>query len=305
MAPATPLSYNRTMEKKPLEPATRYIGTAGWSYADWNGIVYPQKRGSGFHALDCLQQWFNLVEINASFYRPPQSKHAEAWVKRVANHPDFQFTAKLWERFTHHRHAWPTSLEVAQFRDGLAPLKEAGRLGALLVQFPWSFRRTPENRLWLGKIADEFSDYPLVVELRHETWNLPEVYQGLSERNIAFCNIDQPLFKDSIAPSAHVTAPLAYVRFHGRNYDNWFREGAGQNERYDYLYSEDELRPWLDKIREMETKAKSVYVVTNNHFQGQAVANALEIHAALGGTLQQLPETLVARYPQLGKLNRA
>lgn len=276
-----------------------YIGTAGWSYADWNGIVYPAKRGRTFHALDCLQQWFNTVEINSSFYRPPSPKHAESWVKRVAEREDFLFTAKLWERFTHHRDSWPGPSEIAQYRDGVAPLKEAGRLGAVLVQFPWSYRRTPENRLWLGKVVDAFSDYPLVVELRHSTWDLPEVYSGLRERGIAFCNIDQPLFKDSIEPSEHVTAPLAYVRFHGRNYDNWFREDAGQNERYDYLYSEDELKPWLAKLRSMRQKAEKVYVVTNNHFQGQAVANALEIQAALGGAKYELPDHLLAAYPRL------
>jgi uncharacterized protein YecE (DUF72 family) len=278
-----------------------YIGTAGWSYADWNGIVYPPKRGTGFHALTWLQQWFNTVEINSSFYRPPQAKHAESWVRLVADHADFQFTAKLWERFTHHRQSWPTAGEIAQYRDGIAPLIDAGRLGAVLVQFPWSFRRTPENRLWLGKIADAFSDYPLVVELRHETWNLPEVFEGLRARGIAFCNIDQPIFKDSIEPSAHVTAPLAYVRFHGRNYDNWFREGAGQNERYDYLYSEEDLKPWLEKLKTMQTQAQDVYVVTNNHFQGQAVANALEIHTAMGGAKYTLPEHLLAAYPRLGR----
>ncbi len=279
-----------------------YIGTAGWSYADWNGIVYPEKRGKGFHALPWLARWFNTVEINSSFYRPPAAKHAESWVRLVADHPDFQFTAKLWERFTHHRESWPMPSEIKQYRDGIRPLKAAGRLGAVLVQFPWSFRRTAENRLWLGKVADEFSDYPLVVELRHSTWDLPEVYAGLQERDIAFCNIDQPIFKDSIGPSDRVTAPLAYVRFHGRNYDNWFREGAGQNERYDYLYSEEELKPWLAKLRNMQAKAEKVYVVTNNHFQGQAVVNALEIQAAMGGDVGGLPETLLEKYPRLRSL---
>jgi len=282
-----------------------YIGTAGWSYADWNGIVYPKKRGGGFHALTWLQQWFNTVEINSSFYHPPQAKHAQSWVRLVSDNPTFQFTAKLWERFTHHRHAWPSTAEIAQYKDGIAPLHDSGRLGALLVQFPWSFRRTPENRIWLGKVVEEFSAYPLVVEIRHETWNIPEVYAGFRERSIAFCNIDQPIFKDSIEASDHVTAPLAYVRFHGRNYDNWFREGAGQNERYDYLYSEAELAPWLAKLKHMQSQAKNVYVVTNNHFQGQAVVNALEIHTAMGGARHQLPEHLLAAYPRLKKVAEA
>jgi len=279
-----------------------YIGTAGWSYADWNGIVYPEQQGGGFHPLDVLQQWFNTVEINASFYRPPLAKHAESWVRRVAGHPDFLFTAKLWQRFTHQRAAWPSDAETRQFTEGIAPLQESGRLGALLVQFPWSFRRTPENRLWLGRIVETFGSCPLAVEVRHTSWDTPEVYAGFRERGIAFCNIDQPVIGDSIAPSEHITAPLAYVRFHGRNYDNWFRKGAGQNERYDYLYSEEELRPWLERLKNMRAKAEKIFVVTNNHFQGQAVANALEIQAAMGGAVGKLPEGLLEAYPRLRAL---
>lgn len=281
-----------------------FVGTAGWSYADWNGIVYPATPGKGFHPLDVLTQWFNTVEINASFYRPPQASHARSWVKRVAGHPDFQFTTKLWERFTHQRNTWPTEGEIAEFKTGIAPLHDAGRLGALLVQFPWSFRRTRENRVWLGRVVETFAEYPLVVEVRHSTWDLPEVYDAFHDRNIAFCNIDQPLFKDSIEPTDHVTAPVAYVRFHGRNYDNWFREGAGRDARYDYLYSEDELKPWLASLKQMQAVAKSVYVITNNHFQGQAVANALEIHAALGAAKYTLPATLLEAYPRLKALAR-
>lgn len=276
-----------------------YIGTAGWSYADWNGIVYPEKSPPGFHPLNVLTQWFNTVEINSSFYHPPEARQAERWARLVVGHPDFQFAAKLWERFTHHRDTWPTDAEIRQYKNGIAPLREAGRLGAVLAQFPWSFRRTPENRMWLGRIAECFADYPLSVEVRHATWNQPEVFAGFRERGIAFCNIDQPLFSDSIEPSEHVTAPLAYVRFHGRNHANWFREGAGRNARYDYLYSEEELQPWLDRIRHMQSEAKSVYVVTNNHFQGQAVANALEIGAAFGAAKYRLPAPLLEMYPRL------
>jgi uncharacterized protein YecE (DUF72 family) len=288
-----------------VEAAKLYVGTAGWSYADWNGIVYPTSARGDFHPLDVLSGWFNTVEINASFYRPPLATHAEAWVRRVSGLDDFQFTAKLWQRFTHQRESWPAPGEIEVYKHGVAPLVEAGRLGALLAQFPWSFRRTPENRTWLARMADCFAGYPLVVEVRHTSWDRPEVFEGLRERGIAFCNIDQPVIGDSIGPSAHVTAPLAYVRFHGRNYENWFREGAGQNERYDYLYSEDELKPWLGRLKQIQAQSRSLYVVTNNHFQGQAVVNALEIYAALGAAkYAQLPPGLLHAYPRLRQLLR-
>lgn len=289
-----------------MDAANLHIGTAGWSYADWKGIVYPDVQPRGFHALDVLARWFNLVEINSSFYHPPSARNAEAWARRVAPYPEFQFTAKIWQRFTHERGSWPSEPEIRQYTEGIAPLREAGRLGAVLAQFPWSFRRTAANRQWLARVCDCFAGYPLVVELRHASWDVPELYAGFAAREIAFCNIDQPLFEDSIAPTAHVTAPLAYVRLHGRNYEHWFREESGPNDRYNYLYNEEELNPWLERIQAMRGRARSVYAVTNNHFRGQAVANALEIAAGLGAAKYGgLPPGLLAAYPRLRALARA
>jgi uncharacterized protein YecE (DUF72 family) len=212
------------------------------------------------------------------------------------------FTAKLWERFTHQRGAWATDAEIRLFTDGIAPLVEAGKLGALLVQFPWSFKRTPENRTWLARVLDAFADYPLALEVRHASWDRPEVYAGLAERNVAFCNIDQPMFAKSIGPSAAVTARLGYVRLHGRNHDDWFRQDAGRDDRYNYLYTEDELKPWLNKIQAVRKKVDAAYVITNNHFQGQAVVNALEIQGGLGKRAFVLPQHLIDKYPRLRKL---
>ena len=281
-------------------PAARiHVGPAGWSYEDWKGIVYPTRMPRSLHPLTFLCQYFDAMEINSSFYYPANPKHAESWVKKVEANPAFLFTAKLWERFSHQRTSWPSETEVRQFREGLQPLFDAGRLGAVLVQFPWSYRRTPENRQWLARIVETFPEYPLVVELRHETWNVPEVYTGLAERGIAFCNIDQPLFAHSIAPSAQVTAPVGYIRLHGRNYGNWFREEAGRDDRYDYLYSEEELKPWLEKLEGMRPLVNDLFVITNNHYRGQAVVNALEIQAAIGREIPPLPAGLVAAYPRL------
>jgi uncharacterized protein YecE (DUF72 family) len=280
------------------------VGPAGWSYEDWKGIVYPPDVGRGLHALTFLAEYFDTVEVNASFYRPPNPKHCASWVEKVSGNPNFIFTLKLWERFTHQRETFPTAAEVTRFSESIAPVHAAGKLGAILVQFPWSFRRTPENRVWLGRVFEAFGAFPLSVELRHSTWDVAALYTGLEERNIAFCNIDQPLFNDSIAPSDRVTAPFGYARFHGRNEANWFREGAGRNARYDYLYSEDELKPWLEKLQGMRKKANDLFIVTNNHYRGQAVVNALEIQAALGRVVPRLPAHLVVAYPRLKQLLR-
>ncbi|HOZ45546.1 MAG TPA: DUF72 domain-containing protein [Candidatus Hydrogenedentes bacterium] len=281
------------------------IGPAGWSYEDWKGIVYPPDMPRGFHALTYLAGFFDTVEVDSTFYRPPNWRHCASWLQKTAENPRFMFTMKLWQRFTHERGDWPSAVETRQVVDGMAPLVEAGKLGALLVQFPWSFKRTPENRTWLARIVETFADYSLAVEIRHASWDRPEMLDGLGQRKVAFCNIDQPVFNDSIGPSDHVTAPMAYVRFHGRNYDNWFRDDAKPYERYDYLYTRDELKPWIEKVEKIRKLAVEIYVITNNHYRGQAVVNAFELAAGLGKTEFVLPSHLVAAYPRLKDLGRA
>ena len=283
------------------DPIVR-VGPAGWSYEDWKGLVYPEPLPRDMHALDLLCEWFDTVEINSTFYRPPNPRHCESWVRKIEKKPRFMFTAKLWRRFTHERETWPSSKEVTEFIQGIGPLDDAGRLGAILVQFPWSFRRNDENRRWLGQIVETFGAYPLAIEVRHSSWDRPEVYRGFEEHRVAFCNIDQPMFNDSIGPSGHVTAPLAYVRLHGRNRENWFREGAGRDARYDYLYSSDELKPWIAKIESIRERAKEIYAITNNHYRGQAVVNAFEIEGALGRRDLKPPPHLVEVYPRLKAL---
>jgi uncharacterized protein YecE (DUF72 family) len=275
------------------------VGPAGWAYEDWKGIVYPPGMPRSLHPLKYLSTFFDAIEVNSTFYRAPDRRQCANWVRQAADNARFMFTLKLWERFTHQRDSWPDEAEARAVHDGMAPLVEAGKLGALLVQFPWSFKRTPENRNWLARVLDAFAGYPLALEIRHASWNRPEVYEGLAERRVAFCNIDQPLFRDSLAPSAQVTARVGYVRLHGRNYDDWFREDAGRDERYNYLYPPEELKPWLDKVERIRLQADEVYVITNNHYRGQAVVNAFEIQAGLGKTDFVLPPHLVAAYPRL------
>ena len=274
------------------------VGPAGWSYKDWRGIVYPANSGSKFDPLSFLATYFDTIEINSSFYRPPAASSAVSWAKRVAHNPNFKFTAKLYQRFTHKR-GQATDEDERAVREGIDPLVEAEKFGALLIQFPWSFKNTEEDRDYLSRLLDRFKDYPLVVEIRHASWNDPAIYQSLERRDVGFCNIDQPLFARSIKPSARVTSRVGYVRLHGRNYENWFSEKATPADRYDYLYSVEELEPWVDKVKSVAIESEETFVVTNNHFRGKGVVNALEIKALLEGERVPGPVSLVEEYPRI------
>ena len=276
------------------------FGPAGWDYPDWAGKVYPAPKPKGFDPLRYLADFFQTVEINSTFYRPPAPKVAQQWVERVRDHQDFQFTAKLFRRFTHERSTAWTVDEVDAVRAGLDPLAGADKLGALLLQFPWSFRNTEENREWLRDLAKAFRDYPLVVEVRHISFNEPDFYAELAASRIGIVNLDQPMFRNSLPPSARATSATGYVRVHGRNYKDWFRKTAGRDERYDYLYSAAELKPWAERTKALakEPGVTDVYVVNNNHFAGQAVTNALMLEAQVTGQRVRVPETLLATYPK-------
>ncbi len=274
------------------------VGPAGWSYDDWAGVVYPKPKPRGFDPLAFLAGFFDALELNVSFYRPITARDAALWLARTDFNPDFRFTAKLWRRFTHERGSPWTAADVRHTREGLDALHEAGRLGAVLVQFPWSFRNDADNRDWLDGVVRTFSDWPLVLEVRHASWNAPDVYAELAERGVGFVNIDQPLFQHSLAPSARATSPVGYVRVHGRNYRNWFRKSASALERYDYLYPARELEPWAERTKELAAhpRVEDVYVVTNNHVRGKGIANAMMLQTMLTGRAVHAPETLVREY---------
>lgn len=276
------------------------IGPAGWSYKDWEGIVYPQKPGARFDPLEYLTRFFDTIEINSSFYRPPTPKTTKSWASRVSGNRNFIFTAKLHRLFTHER-GKATLKDEKEFRDGMEPLVMAGKLGALLLQFPWSFKNTDEERQYLFNLIDRFKQYPLVLEVRHSSWNQEQIYETLEELGVGICNIDQPLFSRSIKPSALTTSSIGYVRLHGRNYQNWFRDQAVRDDRYNYLYSLNQLEPWITNIQEVARHTKETYVITNNHFRGQAVVNALEIKATIEARKVESPTPLFDVYPRLAE----
>ena len=275
------------------------FGPAGWSYKDWEGIVYPQRKPASFHPLDYLPRFFDIIEINSTFYRPPSMRMTLSWLKRIATFPHFKLSVKLHQMFSHERTNF-TQADIDQFKLGLEPLRSQGKLAALLAQFPWSFTYTPPNFQYLISLFKHFTDYPLAVEVRHASWHKRSFFQMLHDHGVAFCNIDQPQIGRSLPPTAYATTPeLAYVRLHGRNRRDWFRQEASRDERYNYLYSPQELAEWVEKIKILKEKAGQVIVITNNHYRGQAVVNALQLKNILTGEKFPLPPSLVKHYPQL------
>ncbi len=286
------------------------VGTAGWSYKDWEGIFYPPgMRQRKVHPLEYLARFFDTTEINTSFYGPLKPELVKLWCRKVAAvNPQFLFTAKLYRAFTHSPNSIaeptsaasirPTDEDEIKTREGLDALASEGKLGALLIQFPVSFKNTSLNREYLERLVRQFIEYPCVVEVRDSSWNNPDTLANFAQRNVGFCNIDQPVIGRSLGPTEHVTASIAYVRLHGRNYDQWF-DFDNRDDRYNYLYGEKELEDWKERIRNVAEKARATYVITNNHFESKAGVNALELKAMVTGKRVSAPPTLIQKYPEL------
>jgi uncharacterized protein YecE (DUF72 family) len=289
------------------------IGTAGWSYKDWDGIFYPsgmQRRKQ--HPLEYLARFFDTTEINTSFYGPLKPELAKLWCRKVtAVNKKFLFTAKLYRAFTHSPIAVmeptsaatirPTDEDEIRTREGLDAIASEGLLGALLIQFPVSFKNTSLNREYLDRLLRQFIEYPRVVEVRDSSWNNAETLAAFTEKNVGFCNIDQPVLGRSLAPTEHVTAAIGYVRLHGRNYEQWF-DSDNRNDRYNYLYNERELGGWKERIESVAARTQTTYVITNNHFESKAGVNALELKAMISGKRVLAPPTLMQKYPELRRI---
>src|SRR5258708_39893076 len=296
-----------------VHPKDVRIGTAGWSYKDWDGIFYPsgmQRRKQ--HPLEYLARFFDTTEINTSFYGPVKPELAKLWCRKVAAvNKNFVFTAKLYRAFTHSPMSVmeptsaasirPTDEDETRTREGLDAIANEGRLGALLIQFPVSFKNTSLNREYLERLLRQFIEYPRVVEVRHSSWNDAATLASFAQRNVGFCNIDQPVLGRSLGPTQHVTGTIGYIRLHGRNYEQWF-DSDNRNDRYNYLYSAPELAGWTEKIISVAERAQTTYVITNNHFESKAGVNALELKALINGRRVSAPPTLIQKYPELRRI---
>jgi len=247
-----------------------FVGTAGYSYEDWVGPFYPGiTRKLDF--LNFYAQQFSLVEVNYTYYQMPNARTLAAMSAKTG--PGFQFAIKANSTMTHERNASPA--DFADFAAALQPLREASKLACVLAQFPSSFHATSANADYLRRFRELLPDLPVVIEFRSRQWITQKTFEFLQDMNFGFCCVDQPRFHSLVPPVAEVTSDIGYLRFHGRNYDKWFNHSEAW-ERYDYLYSEEELAEWVDKVADMTQQAKTVYVVFNNHYQGQAVQNALQ-----------------------------
>jgi len=291
------------------------VGTAGWSYEDWKGIVYPSRAPSGFDPLAFHASLFDTNEINSTFYRIPAVQTTRSWSRRVAHNPRFAFTAKLFRGFTHERTAG--SSEEKDYLAAMEPLAADGRLAEVLVQFPVSFRNTAENRASLAAILERFRALPLAAEFRHASWNRDDARELLTERGTLFVNIDQPWIGENLRATDHVAPGRAYYRFHGRNAAKWFGPDTSNEERYNYLYTPSQIEKAAARVETASQEAASgkgargaagtagVAAIFNNHFRGQAVANAIQLQHVLTGELVAVPETLRAAYPALAGITEA
>lgn len=260
-------------------PHPVFIGTSGFSYADWKGPFYPAALRPG-DMLAYYSRFFSACELNASYYRIPTPASVAAMIRKSEG--KVRFVVKTHGAMTHQRSA--SEADYRQFREALQPLQNAGLLGAVLAQFPYSFPNSLDHR---GYVADLRARLPegaeMVAEFRHQSWNHPEVVRWLSGLRIGIVNVDEPALRGLLPPTSHVTSAVGYVRFHGRNREKWFKKDAQPWERYDYSYAEDELREWVPRIQTIARQAEQTYVFFNNHWQSQAVANARQLSALLGG----------------------
>jgi uncharacterized protein YecE (DUF72 family) len=308
------------------------VGTSGWSYPSgrgtWNGIFYPaaseRRRGAGgggakppgskFDELAFYAEHFDTVEVNSSFYRVPTPQTTRQWAERTP--ASFEFSLKLYQKFTHPEMfakatgADPSALgapDVDELRRALDPLAEAGKLGPLLAQFPASFKNEGSNPAYLEWLLTAFKEYRIAVELRHRSFS--DDPQGtlalLGEFGAALVQIDEPKFRLSIRQTLLPNVrTFYYMRLHGRNADQWWRHDKSED-RYNYLYTGDELEPIVEAAESASRDVKKAYLYTNNHFSAKSVANAATIKHKLGQPLDgAYPEAFVERFPDLKGLVR-
>jgi len=251
------------------------LGTSGFSYDDWVGEVYPPDLPRG-RWLPHYAEMFDTVELNVTYYRVPEAKTVRGWIDRT---PDgFLFSVKAHQGLTHERE----TAGFGEFRESVAPLAEAGKLGCVLAQFPHSFHVSAANRAYLPRLREGLGDLPAVVEFRDAKWVSEETFEQLAGLGLGYCCVDEPNLPGLMPPEARATGPLAYVRFHGRNAGKWWEHEAAW-ERYDYRYADSELLDWAEKIQRLDGEVPLTLVYANNHYRGQSVGTIRQLQGMLAG----------------------
>lgn len=259
---------------------TVFVGTAGFSYRDWKSTFYPgdiQPR----RMLEEYARHFPVVEINSTYYAIPAPERFNDMARRTP--PGFQFNVKANREMTHEISAGPGVSR--EFRAAIRPLEDHGKLGCVLAQFPWGFRNTLENRSYLEVLAERMEGVDTVVEFRNGEWEAAGTFELLSRLGFGYCCVDEPRLEGLVSDRVEVTAPVAYARFHGRNFDTWWDSSRESWERYDYLYSEAELSEWLPRVELMSSASDRTYIIFNNHYKGQAPTNAQAFEKMLRGLM--------------------
>ena len=275
------------------------FGIAGWSYPDWDGYVYPPRLKD---KLDYVAGYVDGVEINSTFYRPPEARQAASWAERTSALPDFFFTAKLHQDITHGGRLDPAMADA--FHKGLDPLVKAGKLRHLLAQFRYDYRDTPEARDRLKRIRDTFGDMAnITFELRHNSWQAPPALDYLGSLKATVANLDYPMGRDSFNLRACAVGEHAYFRLHGRNYKAWFSKGAGRDETYNHLYAPKELAEIKERAVQLAGMSKSLTLIANNHYQGKEMVNILQLKSMMTGRKVPVPPLLAEKYPDLREIN--
>jgi len=273
------------------------IGIAGWSYQDWQGIVYTESK---MDQLVYVSGFVDCIEINSTFYRPPFARTVRSWLERTAERSDFFFTAKLHRSFTHDRQI--DTEVIKQFHQGFAPFLEARKLRHLLVQFKYDFADSERTRQHLAEIVRRFQEaFSLVVELRHKSWEAPEALDFLQQLGVTVCNLDYPTSRQSFDLQHCTVGRAGYFRMHGRNAEKWFSK-AGRDETYNYYYSERELAGIKGRLDELGKAFEALTVIANNHYRGAELANAIELKALVSGQKQPVPAGLLKTYPNLARI---
>lgn len=274
------------------------IGIAGWSYADWAGIVYPSQAGRGTRdPLRIISNFVDLIEINSSFYRIPNVHSTRAWLERTSDRSHLQFSAKAPSSCTHERSN--IDVEARAFREALAPLYEAGKLLAVVAQYPFFFEPGPKERAALQELAAALYPWPTVFELRAAGWLADEERAFLRQEGLNLACVDMPGDPHGAAREIAGQGAQFYLRLHGRNGQAWFRKGSSRDQAYDHLYQPADLMPWLERAQAARSRGLPASIITNNHFRGQALVNAVQMRSILAGAPLHAPATLLERYPQL------